>query len=205
MKTAGAAGRYAKALFDLAEGPKQKEEFLSQLRALGQAFTDQEELRDVFENPQFDTALKKRIIDQLCAKVSASSMVRNTLCLLADRGRMRELPGMVEAFSELLEESEGRVRAEVITAVAAVHVGFEGRECVPDDAVGVTPQPAEGGGPAIADPPEESGSVAGHGGEEVTPPVESEPVHGSPFRMRMHSSRSSDREGSRPILRLSNP
>ena len=49
-------------------------------------------------------------------KLGATKLVRNTIGVLADRGRLQYLPDVLDALEALSEAETGRVRAEVISA-----------------------------------------------------------------------------------------
>jgi len=108
--------RYARALLDLAGEQGQIERVGTDLRDLDVAWKEGAELREVFENPSFSAASRAAVIDTITTRMGVLPVVRNTLRLLSDRHRIRHLPEVVEAFEELAQEREGRVRAEVITA-----------------------------------------------------------------------------------------
>jgi F-type H+-transporting ATPase subunit delta len=110
--------RYARALLELATAEGKADAIATQLAELEKTWSDNRELRDVFENPAFGAEVRKNVLLSLGDKASLDSLVVRTLRLLSDRRRMRHLPEVIEAYRELAEDRAGRVRAEVITATA---------------------------------------------------------------------------------------
>ena len=113
----GAVGkRYATALYELAEAKKITAEVGRNLDGLRTAWESNEELRRVFQNPQFSNEQKRNVIHGLAERLRCHVMVKNTMMMLADRGRLEHLPEIAESFQRLAEKRSGRVRAEVVTA-----------------------------------------------------------------------------------------
>ncbi|MCA9581572.1 MAG: ATP synthase F1 subunit delta [Myxococcales bacterium] len=110
--------RYARALLDVGRQADALDGYASQLQALLGAWTESEELRSVFENPEFSPEERRKVVDGLAARLGFAKPITGTLKLLSDRQRMRQLPDVIEAFTNLAEEAKGRVRADVVTATA---------------------------------------------------------------------------------------
>lgn len=116
MIAGAVARRYSKALLELATERGDVERMVVELAALAQSWDESRELRSVFHNPSFDGEVRRRVIDALAERMGVSVAVKNTLCILSDRRRMRHLPGIASAFTSLAEARTGSVKAEVITA-----------------------------------------------------------------------------------------
>lgn len=116
MIAGGVAKRYARALFSLASAEKQTEAFSRQLTAFAHAWDTSAELRTVFENPAYSPEVRKKVVVGLAERLGALPTVKNALQLLADRGRIRFVREIADAFAALTEASEGVLRAEIITA-----------------------------------------------------------------------------------------
>jgi F-type H+-transporting ATPase subunit delta len=110
------ARRYATALINLAQQANSLDKVGGDLRDFAESWEQSRELRGVFENPNVGVATRRQILRDLAAQSGMEPLLRDTLLLLSDRGRMNQLPGLVEAYEQLLEARSGRVRAEVITA-----------------------------------------------------------------------------------------
>src|SRR5262249_26042474 len=59
---------------------------------------------------------KKQVVKALAQKAGAPAMVQNALMILVDRGRIRFLRAIADAFDTMAEDAAGRLRAEVISA-----------------------------------------------------------------------------------------
>ncbi len=111
------ARRYAKALFDLAVEQGKVEPWAETLLSLKQAIASSEELRDVLENPIYTKDQRRAIVAKLVTALQLDPEPANLLYLLADRGRLGQLDGIVDVFGTLADAQLGRVRARVTSAV----------------------------------------------------------------------------------------
>jgi len=109
------ATTYAGALYEAAEGQGAVADVARDLRLLREAVTDNEDVARVLFNPEVDTRVKKDAIDALSGRLSPLAL--NFANVLLDRGRLEELPEIVDAFERRVGEAEGRIPVEVITAV----------------------------------------------------------------------------------------
>jgi F-type H+-transporting ATPase subunit delta len=115
----GAAGRYARALFDitLAEGRdltgagRELSEFarlLTSNGALGRALT----------NPAIPASRKRNVVEALIAKAgSLQPALAKLLLLLGERDRLALVPDVADAYDSRLMDHLKVVRAEVVTAI----------------------------------------------------------------------------------------
>jgi F-type H+-transporting ATPase subunit delta len=110
------AKRYARALFELGTEQKSLEPIGKGLRSVAAAMGESADLRAVLENPKWLPEQKKAVVKALAERVGAPPIVVNALMVLADRGRLRHLGAISDAFDTLAEEAAGRLRAEVISA-----------------------------------------------------------------------------------------
>jgi F-type H+-transporting ATPase subunit delta len=108
--------RYASALLALAEEQNASEIIRRDLAELLGGWRESRELRSVFENPSVSQTSRRTILRDLAQASGMHPLLRDTLLLLSDRGRMSHLPEVAESFEVLAEEKSGRVRAEVVSA-----------------------------------------------------------------------------------------
>ncbi|MBK6580610.1 MAG: F0F1 ATP synthase subunit delta [Sandaracinaceae bacterium] len=116
MSNATISRRYAKALLELAEEAKQTPTVHKALAAFAETWATSDTLRDVFENPSVSAESRQKVLDQVATRLAAPPLLKNTLKLLADRGRMALLPELAAAFNGLAQTATGQVEAEVTTA-----------------------------------------------------------------------------------------
>lgn len=108
--------RYAKALLDLAREQGALDATLKDVGALSEAWKVSEELREIVGNPVIPKPALKAAMDALMQKLGCSKLVRNTVSLLADKGRLGHLEDVLQALEQLAEAETGRVRVEVVSA-----------------------------------------------------------------------------------------
>jgi F-type H+-transporting ATPase subunit delta len=108
--------RYAKALLDLARDQGQLEAVLGDVGAISGAWKASSELREVVRNPAIPKPVLKAAVDAVMEKLGVSEITRNTVKLLADKGRLPQLDEVLDALEELAEAETGRVRVEVTSA-----------------------------------------------------------------------------------------
>lgn len=118
MKGTRIGTRYARALLELAREQGQADKVGQDLAAFAEAWDASEALRGVFLDPANAADDRRKLVDALAARMDCAELLRNTVRLLSDRRRMAHLPEVAEAYALLAEETEGKVRAEVTSAVA---------------------------------------------------------------------------------------
>jgi F-type H+-transporting ATPase subunit delta len=109
-----AARRYARAVFELAQGEGQVAEWAVRLEKVREVLSDPE-VAAVLTNPTIAT-------EQRMALVSSTPHVfdpeaTNLAMLLIESDRVRDVVGIEEEFHRLADDAAGRVRATVTTAV----------------------------------------------------------------------------------------
>ena len=108
--------RYAKALLELAREQGEIDSVLRDVGALADAWKESPELRGIVRNPVIPRPALKAAVDAVMEKLGCSKLVRNTVNLLADKGRLSHLEAVLHALEELAEAETGRVRVDVISA-----------------------------------------------------------------------------------------
>lgn len=113
------ARRYARALFAIGKpkGVNELDKYGNDLTNLVDAVNATPGLLKLFRNPIFEVAEKKKVADALLVKLGAVAMVKNFVHLLADKGRLGELPEIHAVFMSMLDVEKGVVRGELVTAV----------------------------------------------------------------------------------------
>lgn len=114
------ARRYADALFSLAARQDKNAsdnygEMLSELAALLAA---EPKLAFLLKSPLFEIAEKKAVMSAILEKMQADRIFNNFCNLLADKGRLAELPGIAEWYGIMLDNANGILRGKVVTAVS---------------------------------------------------------------------------------------
>ena len=108
--------RYARALLDLAREQGTTPAVMRDVGALSDAWKASTQLRELIKNPVVPRPAVRAAMGGIMDKLNTSQLVRNTVNLMADRGRLAYLEDVLDAFDEFAEAETGRVRAEVTSA-----------------------------------------------------------------------------------------
>ncbi|MEQ8709063.1 MAG: F0F1 ATP synthase subunit delta [Rhodospirillales bacterium] len=111
------AGRYATALYDLADDGKKLDEVAEDLRGLQQMLTDSDDLTRLVRSPLSDRDEQGRAMSAVLKKAGATDLVTNFIGVVARNGRLFALADMCNAYLKLLASRRGEVTAEVTSAV----------------------------------------------------------------------------------------
>ena len=114
----GVAGRYATALFELAEETGALEAVEGHLDALDAALRDSADLRAAVASPLYGRDEQGAAMAALCRAMGVGAPTAGLVGLLAANRRLFALPGVIAAFRALLARKRGVVSAEVRSAVA---------------------------------------------------------------------------------------
>ncbi len=114
----GVAGRYATALFSLAEEIGSLDALLADVRALSEALGRSPELSAALDDPSISRDAMARAADQIGEKLGVGQTARNFLGLMASKRRLGALPKALIGFEALAAERRGETTVEVTTAAA---------------------------------------------------------------------------------------
>ena len=120
MTSGAAAGRYARALFDVVQKEggnlEQAERDLQQFVDL---FKQHPALQSTFSNPAIPAAKKQAVAKALIERAGAiSPIVAKMILLLAERARLGALPDIARLYGERVMDHLQVIRGEVTTAIA---------------------------------------------------------------------------------------
>ena len=113
---ASLAGRYAKALFELARDEKQLETVGASLAALKRALGESEDLRRLVSSPLVSREESLRTIAATADAMGLDPITRNFVGVLARNRRLSQLSSVIRAFDMLAASHRGEVTAEVVSA-----------------------------------------------------------------------------------------
>ncbi|WP_374529592.1 F0F1 ATP synthase subunit delta [Novosphingobium sp.] len=116
--TASLQGRYASALFDLANEKKAVATVESDLETLGQAILGSADLAALIRNPQIGRDAAAKAVNGVADVLGLSDLTKNFLGVLAANRRLAVLPEIVRAFASIAAAARGEVTAEVTSAHA---------------------------------------------------------------------------------------
>lgn len=116
MRVGTLAGRYAKALFSLAEEQKAAPKIFEEVRVLNEVLFGNSEWMAALSSQQISADQRVQILTKALENQEISSEVRNLLLLMAERGRLHLFPEVVASFQTQLDASMGVARGEVRSA-----------------------------------------------------------------------------------------
>lgn len=114
--SASLQGRYASALFELAQENKAAAAVEKDLGALGQALTESADLAALIRNPQIGRDVAAQAMDSVAKVLSLSPLTKQFLGVLSANRRLDVLPQIVAAFAAIASAARGEVKAEVTSA-----------------------------------------------------------------------------------------
>jgi F-type H+-transporting ATPase subunit delta len=119
VTSGAAAGRYARALFDVVRNEGGNlEQVERDLRQFVELFDQHPALHTVLGNPAIPVSKKKGVASALIARAgNISPILAKTIVLLAERDRLLLLPEIARAFGDRVMDHLNIIRGEVTTAV----------------------------------------------------------------------------------------
>jgi F-type H+-transporting ATPase subunit delta len=118
MTSRAAAGRYARALFDVSKSEgADLQRVERELSGFAEIIAGNDLLHRVLTNPAVPAPKKRAAVEQLIDRVGGLlGPVSKLLLMLAERDRLAILPDLVEGYRSRLRDHLKIVRAEVVTA-----------------------------------------------------------------------------------------
>lgn len=116
-ETTGLAGRYASALYELAEGEKALDAVAGDLKSLRQALIESPDLSRLVRSPVLTRAEQTRGMAAVLEKMGAHALTQKFLGAVASNRRLFAMNAMITAFLAQLAARRGEVTADVTSAV----------------------------------------------------------------------------------------
>lgn len=116
MARAGAARRYAKAIFQLAQEAGTVDAVRAELTQFTETLDGSQELRDVLLRPLYPAAERRAVLNGLSDVTSASPLLRNFYTFLIDQRRLVDMSAIHEEYENLADELAGLMRATIRSA-----------------------------------------------------------------------------------------
>lgn len=114
---ANVARRYANALIKLnANDHAKAKSTLASLKVLAELFENEESKR-VLSSPVMPLDLKKNLLNYGLQQGDASQDLKALIDIIADAGRVKLIPQIVDEYQIFLDDMQGTVKADVTTAV----------------------------------------------------------------------------------------
>jgi F-type H+-transporting ATPase subunit delta len=115
--SSGVAGRYARALFELADNARSLDQVAQDLSTFRQFVGESAELARLIASPVINRGLQGKALLAVLDAAGIAGLMRNFVGLVTHNGRARDLPAMATAFLAELARRRGETTAQVTSAV----------------------------------------------------------------------------------------
>jgi F-type H+-transporting ATPase subunit delta len=115
--TSGVTGRYASALFELADSAKALDQVAQDLATFRRMLDESADLRRLIASPVVNRDVQVKALMAVLDAAGISGLVRNFIGAVAQNRRARELPAMALAYLSELARRRGETTATVTSAV----------------------------------------------------------------------------------------
>jgi F-type H+-transporting ATPase subunit delta len=112
----GLVGRYANAVFELAQDQKAVDAVSTDLAALRRAVETSPDLARLVRSPVFSAQDQAKALAAILEKMGAHSLTAKFVLLLAQKRRLFALNQIISAYEHLVAKSRGETEAEVTAA-----------------------------------------------------------------------------------------
>jgi F-type H+-transporting ATPase subunit delta len=112
----GVAGRYASALFELAQDQGAVDAVAGDLDRFARLVDESPDLARLLRNPVFTAEEQGRAIDAILSRAGIGGLAGNFIRLVAAKRRLFALPDMIRGYRDLVAQARGVVRAQVTLA-----------------------------------------------------------------------------------------
>jgi F-type H+-transporting ATPase subunit delta len=113
---AGLAGRYATALYDLADEAKQLDVVATDLARLKTLVDQSADLRRLIASPLVSREQQAKAMDAIVGQAGVSDLTRRFVGTVANNRRLFALRSIIDAFNQILASRRGELTAEVTSA-----------------------------------------------------------------------------------------
>jgi F-type H+-transporting ATPase subunit delta len=117
VHVSGLAGRYAVALFELAQEQDALDTVAGDLHALRDLLEGSADLERLIRSPVLSREEQARAVRAVGERAGFAPLTLQFLGVLAHKRRLFALPDVIEAYDAMLAEHRGEVGAEVVSAV----------------------------------------------------------------------------------------
>ena len=113
---AGVAGRYARALYDLAQESAAVEPVSRELERFQALLDSSDDLRRLVKSPVFSAEEQEAALQAIFNTVGIDGLATKLILLLAKNRRLSAVSGIIQAYRSLVAEARGEVTADVTSA-----------------------------------------------------------------------------------------
>ncbi len=112
----GVTGRYAAALFDLAQERKQTDQVATALDHFATLVNLNNDMARFVRSPALSTAEQLRALDALLPRAEVDGLAAQFIKMVATKRRLFAISGMIDDFNKLNDAAKGVTRAQVTVA-----------------------------------------------------------------------------------------
>ena len=112
----GLSGRYATALYDLADRDSSLDAVADDLRQLKQMMTSSDELRRMIRSPVISRSNQSEALQVILAKSGASTLTINFIGVVASNRRLFAIFDIIKDYLKILSARRGEMTADVASA-----------------------------------------------------------------------------------------
>jgi F-type H+-transporting ATPase subunit delta len=112
----GVAGRYASALFSLAQDQREGQVVADALTRFDTLITESPDLERLVRSPVFSAAEQLKALDAVLAQAGIGGVAANFIRLVASKRRLYFIREMIADYRKLYDTARGVTRAEVTSA-----------------------------------------------------------------------------------------
>lgn len=116
--SSGLAGRYATALYELAEADKQLDTVAQDLSAISDMVADSDDLSRLIRSPVIARDDQIAAMDAILTQAGVSELTKRFIGVVGQNRRLFALTAMIKQFQGILARRRGELTAEVTTAQA---------------------------------------------------------------------------------------
>jgi F-type H+-transporting ATPase subunit delta len=116
-QTLAVSRRYARALFEAAQGPAKARLWLEQLKNLSATWDLSNDLSRALLSPAFSLEERHKVLDAVCLQLGLVSELRNLLKVMLDADRLSILPDLCLQVEDMVQHADGIAKILVETAL----------------------------------------------------------------------------------------
>jgi len=115
--TAGLAGRYATALYELAHDAGSLDQVAADLAAIKTMLASSADARHLIASPLIPRAQQGKAMAEIIARAKIGDIARRFVGVIANNRRLAQLPEFIGSFESLVARRRGELEAEVTSAL----------------------------------------------------------------------------------------
>jgi F-type H+-transporting ATPase subunit delta len=112
----GLAGRYARAIFELAQEENSVDAVAQDFASLKELMAESPDLTRLIRAPVFSRDAQAAGMNGVLHRMEASGLTRRFILLLASKRRLFVLPDIIRAYDEMVSRQRGEMSAQVTSA-----------------------------------------------------------------------------------------